>query len=59
MIGAVAKKGLSAPDEVFNEIKQGRLTLVGYLDEIADVDSYHLAERAGHVKHECSLRCMP
>lgn len=51
MIGAVAKKkGLSAPDEVFNEIKQGRLTLVGYLDEIADVDSYRLAERAGHVK---------
>ncbi|GLR08017.1 phosphoglycerate mutase [Mixta theicola] len=51
MIGAVVKKrGLSDISQLFAEMKQGKLTLEQYLDEIADVDQEKLAERGGEVK---------
>lgn len=51
MIGAVVKKrGLTNSNQLFAEIKQGKLTLEHYLDEIAAVDPEKLAERAAEVK---------
>jgi len=51
MIGAVVKKrGLNNSDQLFAEMKQGKLTLIQYLDEIANVDRENLAERGEQVK---------
>ena len=52
MIGAVVKKrGLSDSNQLFAEMKQGKLTLIHYLDEIADIDQEKLAERGEQVKN--------
>jgi probable phosphoglycerate mutase len=51
MIGAVMKKrGLANSGQLFAEMKQGKLTLIHYLDEIANVDREKLAERGEQVK---------